>query len=70
MGKNGDQIERLCSEPAQLFLVVYNGQIEPSIISQMQAFAIGKAISGKIIYYGVIDCDDLSRLVFAYPDYF
>lgn len=70
MGKSGDQIERLFSEPAQLFLVVYNGQIESSIISQMQAFAIGKAISGKIIYYGVIDGDDLSRLASAYPDYF
>src|SRR3989344_4889834 len=37
MGKNGDQIGRLFSEPAQLFLVVYNGQIDSSIISQMEA---------------------------------
>lgn len=70
MGKNGDQIGRLFSEPAQLFLVVYNRQIESSIISQMQAFAIGKAISGKNIYYGVIDGNDLNRLASAYPDFF
>jgi hypothetical protein len=70
MGKNGDQINRLFEEPAELFLIVYGGQIDSSIISQMQAFAVGKALSGRKIYYGVIDGTDLGRLAIAYPNYF
>jgi hypothetical protein len=70
MGKNGDQINRLFEEPADLFLVVYGGQIDSSIISQMQAFAVGHALSGRKVYYGVIDGTDLGRLVFAYPSCF
>jgi hypothetical protein len=59
MEKNGDQINRLFDEPAQVFLVVYGGQIDSSIISQMQAFAIGNAIKGGRIYYGVVDGSDI-----------
>jgi hypothetical protein len=70
MGKNGDQINRLFDEPAELFLVVYGGQIDSSIISQMQAFAMGQAMSGRKIYYGVIDGADLGRILAAYPKYF
>jgi len=70
MGKNGDQINRLFDEPAQVFLVVYAGQIDSSVISQMQAFAIGNALKGRNIYYGVIDGSDISRLAAAYADCF
>ena len=42
MGKNGDQIDRLFDEPAEVFLIVYCGQIDSSIFSQMQAFAIAR----------------------------
>jgi len=70
MGKNGDQINRLFDEPAELFLVVYGGQIDSSIVSQMQAFAMGIAMSGRKVYYGVIDGADLGRVVAAYPKHF
>ncbi len=70
MGKNGDQINRLFDEPAQLFIVVYPGQIDSSIISQMKAFAIANAHRGANIYYSVIDSNDLSKLISAYPGYF
>jgi hypothetical protein len=70
MGKNGDQINRLFDEPAEVFLVVYPGQIDPAIISQMQAFAIGNALKGNRIYYGVVDGADISRLAEAYPSEF
>ena len=70
MGKNGDQINRLFDEPAAVFLVVYCGQIDSSIISQMQAFAIGKALSGQRISYGVIDASDIGRLAAGYPTHF
>ncbi|MDD2753339.1 MAG: hypothetical protein PHT44_01910 [Candidatus Portnoybacteria bacterium] len=66
MGKNGDQITRLFDEPADLYLIVYNGQIDSSIVSQMQAFAVVKAISGQTVYYGVIDGADLSLIFAAY----
>lgn len=70
MGKNGDQINRLFEEPAQLFIVVYGGQIDSSVISQMMAFAIGKAMNGQKIYYGVIDGSDLVKVISAYSKYF
>ncbi len=70
MGKNGDQINRLFEEPAELFLIVYGGQIDSSIISQMQAFAVGKAMSGGKVYYGVVDGTDLGRIALAYAQHF
>src|SRR5271165_2714472 len=70
MGSNGDQINRLFDEPAKLFLVVYGGQIDSSIVSQMQAFAIGNALKGGKVYYGVVDGSDISRLAAAYPKEF
>jgi hypothetical protein len=71
MGKNGDQIDRLFDEPAEAFLVVYNGQIDSSIVSQMHAFAIAKkALNGQRVYFGVVDGDDLSKIVAAYPTEF
>ena len=36
----------------------------------MQAFAVGIAISGRKVCYGVIDGVDLGRLALAYPECF
>jgi hypothetical protein len=66
MGKRGTQIIRLFEEPARLFLIVYGGQIDSSISSQMRACALYRAITGQKIYYGMIDGDDLARLIEAY----
>lgn len=70
MGVNGDQINRLFDEPAELFLVVYGGQIDSSIVAQMKAFAVGRAIGGQRVFYGTVDGTDLGRLAAAYPAYF
>jgi len=72
LGKNGDQVNRLFSSPAQLFLIVYHSRIEESVIEQMRAFATGVSISlgKKKIYYGVIDGLDLGRIILAYPKSF
>lgn len=70
MGRNGDQVGRLFDEPAEAFLIVYCGQIDSSIVSQMKAFAIGKALAGQKIFFGVIDADDLGKLAVAYPSAF
>ena len=70
MGKNGDQISRLMGSAAEIFFVVYHGKIDESIIAQLEAFALGKAMNGKSIYYGVIDGNDLNRLYQAYRQHF
>ncbi|TGK23333.1 hypothetical protein EHQ05_19305 [Leptospira yasudae] len=68
MGRNGDQIQRLLGTEANIFFVVYHSKIEESIIAQLNAFAIGRSLSGNECYYCVIDGNDLQRLFTAYPD--
>lgn len=70
MGKNGDQIPRLVASAAEMFLVVYHGKIDESVVSQLEAFALGKALGGRPIYYCTIDGDDLNRLYQAYKSCF
>ncbi len=66
MGKNGDQISRLFSSSADMFFVAYHSKVDESILSQMEAFAIGKSLSGNTIYICIIDGEDLNRLCQAY----
>lgn len=70
MGKNGDQISRLVSSAAEIFWIVYHGKIDESITSQLEAFSLAKSMSGRVVYYGVIDGDDLNRLYQAYRSCF
>lgn len=71
MGKNGDQIQRLFSSPAEAFIVQYQGQIDESVIEQMRNFATAKSYKeGKKIYFGVIDENDTNRIINAYPTKF
>jgi hypothetical protein len=66
MGKNGDQIQRLFSSPAKVFLLQYHGQVEDSVFEQMKKFAMLKSVFEGKIYYGIIDGQDSSRLMKAY----
>ena len=70
MGKNGDQIARLFTSPAHVFIVIYHSKIDESVLTQMQVFALAKSLSGQTIYYGVIGGDDLNRLYQAYRSKF
>ena len=71
MGKNGDQIQRLFQSPATLFIVQYWGQIEQSVIEQMEKFAQLKSVLEDVeILWGVIDRQDSARLVAAYEGSF
>jgi hypothetical protein len=72
MGKRGDQIQKLFTSPAKVFLVQYNGQIDQSILAQMEVHALSKSIlmGGEVIYYGIIDSRDTARLYSAYPKFF
>lgn len=66
MGKNGDQIARLFSAPAQVFFIVYPRAIQDSVITQMHAHAVARALSGQKIYYCAIGGSDFLRLYYAY----
>jgi hypothetical protein len=70
MGANGDQIARLVASAAQVFIIVYHSTIAESVVEQLRAFALAKALGGTPVYYGVIDGEDLNRLVQAYPSLF
>ncbi|MFI5117644.1 MAG: hypothetical protein ACHP8B_13215 [Terriglobales bacterium] len=59
MGKNGDQIQRLFSSPAQVFFVQYEGEIKESVVHQMSQLALAKAATEREVYYGVIDLKDI-----------
>jgi hypothetical protein len=71
LGKNGDQIQRLFSSPADVFFVQYHSQIDESVVQQMKRFAIANSVTeNKKVFYGVIDGDDTNRLIAAYPKEF
>jgi hypothetical protein len=71
LGKNGDQMERLFGEPADIFLVQHWREIMPSVLRMMKVFAVDKAAStAKPAYYGLIDGHDSNRLRLAYPSKF
>lgn len=69
MGKNGDQIQRLFTAPADVFFVVYWGNVSESVQTEMIAFAVLRARMMKSpVKYCIIDGQDLLRLFEAYPD--
>ena len=67
MGKNGDQMQRLFQEEADVFFVQHWREIKPSVIELMRNLAIAKSVTtGKQIWYGIIDGQDSERLRVAY----
>jgi hypothetical protein len=71
LGKNGDQIQRLFTTDAEVFVVQYWDRIDESVLTQMGHAAVAKSYAtGKKIYYGVMDGRDSSRLIAAYPTAF
>ena len=71
MGKNGDQIPRLFQGTARIHFVIHNNAIHESVYDLLQTHAIQKSIeTGEEIYYCIIDGNDLSRIVAAYPEAF
>jgi hypothetical protein len=67
MGKNGDQIQRLFESPAEVFIVQYCGDIDQSVLKQMESHAIAKSVyTGQQIYFGIINGIDSDRLLRAY----
>ena len=70
-GKNGDQIQRLFTSPADLFIVQYWREIDPSVLEQMKMWAYSKSVmEQREILFGIIDGRDSARLVQAFPNHF
>jgi hypothetical protein len=72
MGKNGDQIQRLVLRcPADVFFVQYWGQIDDSVLEQLENYAKYKSYAeNRSIRYGIIDGIDSTRIITAYPKAF
>lgn len=72
MGKNGDQIQRLAKcKAADVIMVQYWGQIDDSVIEQLGDLVKTKSyMEDRTIWYGIIDGEDSTRLIKAYPKEF
>ncbi len=70
-GKQGNQIQRLVSAPARVFLLQSELQIDQYSISQLKSLTEHKANQEKRkLFYGYIGPDDSTRLRRAYPNAF
>lgn len=70
-GKNGDQIQRLLRCPAEVFLMQYWGEIDDSVLEQLEKLTTLKAyLENRRLWYGIIDGQDSARLIRAYKSCF
>ena len=65
-GKNGDQLVRLFTTPADLFTVQYIGPISEMLIKDIQGKVTELQAQGKTAHFLVIDGQDTARLLYAY----
>jgi hypothetical protein len=70
-GKNGNQIQKLVSAPARVFILQAEKQFHEDSLEQLQNLVEHKAFQQhRILYYGHIDRVDSLRLRRAYPEHF
>ena len=65
-GKNGDQLVRLFTTPAVLFIVQYVGPISEMIVTDVQGKVTALKSEGKTTHFLIIDGQDTARLLHAY----
>jgi len=71
MGTNGDQVQRLFSVPADVYIIQYVGEIDESLPALMVQLAQARsATTGTEMLYGVVDGVDTARLIDRYPEHF
>lgn len=71
LGKNGDQIQRLFRNHADVYFVQYWDQIDESVVEQMKLIATAKSYyENRPIYFGEIDGQDTLRITKAYKELF
>jgi hypothetical protein len=66
LGKNGDQLVRMFSLPAELFVVQSNGPIDGAVYSQIRAQVAEKLMTNQPVYYLVMDGVQTARLLRAF----
>lgn len=66
LGKNGDQIDRLFLEPAEIFVLQCNGAIDSSVINMLETYTRARLIDGKQTWCCILDGDNTARLLLAY----
>ena len=65
-GKNGDQLVRLFTTPADLFIMQYVGRIAEMLIKDVQGKVTELHSQGKTAHFLIIDGQDTARLLYAY----
>jgi hypothetical protein len=60
LGKNGDQIDRLFTEPAELLILQHCHQIKPAVVGMMDAYAHD---ARRLRSYMIIDGADTGRIL-------
>ena len=65
-GKNGDQLVRLFTTPAVLFVIQYVGPISEMIVTDVQGKVTALKSEGKTTHFLIIDGQDTARLLHAY----
>jgi hypothetical protein len=71
MGKNGDQVERLFTSPADVYMVQFHGTIGANILDLMRSLAVANSLRfEKKTYFGIIDGQDTAKILEAYPEAF
>ena len=67
LGHNGDQITRMTTQPAELFVVQHVGRVEPSVRKQLQDAVLARRAEGNHTAVGTVwDGVDVARLGVAY----
>lgn len=66
LGKNGDQLVRMFSLRAEVFIIQSNGPIDGTVYSQIQAQVAEKLMTNQPVYYLVMDGVQTARLLRAY----
>jgi hypothetical protein len=65
-GKNGDQIVRLFTTPAVLFVVQYVGPIADMLVKDVEGKTANLRAAGKEAHYLIMDGQDTARVMHAY----
>ena len=65
-GKNGDQIVRLFTTPADLFVVQYVGPIADMLVRDVQGKVAELRAQGREAHFLIMDGQDTARLLHAY----
>jgi hypothetical protein len=67
LGKRGNQILRLVKEPAELFVVQHNGEIDTDVVEFLETCVSDLSRKKSVkLYYSVIDGVDTARVLIAY----